>query len=116
MEVDMDSVIKMLEIKREQFIQELKAAQGEVHSQIVEKKREIDTAIQWLKKIDTLQLHRSDDYMFAQLPDTRTAFSEYKIVETLESDDPQDWQEVKLMSQGEELWFYAGDWVIKSKK
>lgn len=112
----MDSVIKMLEVQRNQFIQELKGAQGEAHNHILEKKRELDTAIQWLKKIEILQLHHPNDYMFTTLPDTKTTFSEYKIVETLESDDPKDWQEVKLMNEDEELWLYAGDWVIKRKK
>ncbi|CAI6085484.1 hypothetical protein PAECIP112173_04656 [Paenibacillus sp. JJ-100] len=112
----MNSVIRMLEIKRELLIQELKVAQGEAHSRILEGKRELDTAILWLKKIEILQLHNPNDYIFTKLPETKTTFSEYKIVETLESDDPKDWQEVKLTNEDEELWLYEGDWVLKSKK
>lgn len=112
----MESVIKMLEIKREQLIQELKVAEGEAHTQILEGKRELDTAIQWLKKIKILELNNVNDYIFTKLPETKMAFSEYKIVETLEYDDPKDWQEVKLTNEDEEVWLYEGDWVIKSKK
>lgn len=112
----MNNVIKGLKIEREQLIHKLKTAQGNVHAQILEKKLALDTAIQWLEKIEILQLHHPNDYTFAQLPDTKTAFSEYKIVDTLESEDPKDWQEVKLMHEGEELWLYTGDWVLKSKK
>lgn len=115
-EVDMKSVIKGLIIEREQYVHKLKSAQGDEHTQILEQKLELDTAIQWLEKIEMLQLHHPNDYIFAQLPDTKTTFSEYKIVETLESDKNSDWQEVKLSHEEEELWLYSGDWVIKSKK
>lgn len=111
----MDNVIHGLKAEREQLIQALKTVQAADHAQILEKKLELDTAIQWLEQIELLQLHSPKDYIFAKLPETKNAFSEYKIVETLESDDPGDWQELKLTHEGEELWLYTGDWVIKSK-
>lgn len=112
----MDSVIQGLKAERKQLIQALKTAQAADHAQILGKKLELDTAIQWLEQIDLLQLHPPKDYIFAKLPETKNAFSEYKIVETLESDDPGDWMELKLMHEEEELWLYTGDWVLKSKK
>ncbi|MEK4848779.1 hypothetical protein NST04_02650 [Paenibacillus sp. FSL H7-0756] len=112
----MDNVIQGLKVEREQLIYALKSVHAADHAQILEKKLELDTAIQWLEQIDLLQLHPPKDYIFAKLPETKNAFSEYKIVETLESDDPRDWQELKLMHEEEELWLYTGDWVMKSKK
>ncbi|WP_340020771.1 hypothetical protein MHI24_17320 [Paenibacillus sp. FSL K6-1096] len=112
----MESIIQGLKVERQQLIHALKTAQAADHAQILEKKLELDTAIQWLEQIDLLQLHPPKDYIFAKLPETKNAFSEYKIVETLESDDPRDWQELKLTHEGEELWLYTGDWVLKSKK
>lgn len=111
----MDNVIQGLKAEREQLIQALKTVQAADHAHILEKKLELDTAIQWLEQITSLQLHPPKDYIFAKLPETKNAFSEYKIVETLESDDPGDWQELKLTHEGEELWLYTGDWVLKSK-
>lgn len=110
----MNEIFEELSNLKEKTITQLKISPDPIDSAIVAKKVNYDRAIAWLKKIDELQLTLPKDYIFKQLPETKMAFSEYKVVDTLESDDPNHWN-VLQSEEASDFGLYTDDWMLKKK-
>jgi predicted secreted protein len=58
--------------------------------------KEVNNAINWLKKIDELKLKNVQKYEIIELPEpTSSYFSSYRIMEDREDDDSNQWIEFK---------------------
>jgi len=57
--------------------------------------QEVDKAIGWLKKIEELNLKIVHKYDIIELPDMKTGFSEFRIMNDCETDDINHWIELK---------------------
>ena len=87
----MKYVIEYLKKERESLLNQIKnGSQNEIKNKV-----EIDTAIKWLEKINELELTQPDKYDFLRLPDMKTGYSEYHIMNDCESDDINNWIELK---------------------
>ena len=88
----MKEVIDLLESNRKIILEHLKAGDKNFLSKL----QEYDSAIDWLKKIDNLQLKHPKRYEIIELPDPKTGYSEYRIMNDCETDDINQWIELKI--------------------
>jgi hypothetical protein len=77
---------------------------------LIEQKKKYELAIAWLTKIDELHLSVAKDYLFRELPETSTTFSEYIVVDTCASEESRDWKQ--LFREDDKVWLYTGDIII----
>ncbi|GHU23992.1 hypothetical protein FACS1894172_15750 [Spirochaetia bacterium] len=67
----------------------------ENNKQLLPELKEINNAINWLKRIDELKLKNVQRYEIIELPDLKTGWSEYRIMNDCETDDINQWIELK---------------------
>ncbi|MHC6201821.1 hypothetical protein ACYULU_01345 [Breznakiellaceae bacterium SP9] len=74
--------------------------------------KEINNAMNWLKKIDELKLKHVQKYEIIELPEPKLSyFSSYRIMEDCEGDDINQWIELKKDTMP--VLAHMGDILIK---
>ena len=106
----MEKVIKLLEERRWQIVDNLKSGNKEYLSEL----QEIDKAIGWLKKVNVLNLSNIQRYDVIELPFLNTGWSEYRIINDCETDNINDWIELKIDNNFVRL--TAGDLIIQKNR
>ncbi|SDI31536.1 hypothetical protein [Chryseobacterium jejuense] len=76
-------------------------------------KKELSDAIHLLEMFDYYQISKKTIDMILELPDSRTGYSDYRIMNDCESDDPAQWIELKINDKKIKL--SEGDIIIKKK-
>ncbi|MGE8555467.1 MAG: hypothetical protein ACN6OB_16230 [Chryseobacterium jejuense] len=76
-------------------------------------KKELSDAIHLLEMFDCYQISKKTIDMILELPDSRTGYSEYRIMNDCESDDPAQWIELKINDKKIKL--SEGDIIIRKK-
>ena len=87
----MESIIKYLKERRSSLLMEIKSGDNTK----IKDKIETDTAVAWLEKINESGLEHPKEYDFIKLPDMKTGYSEYHIMNDCESGDVNNWIELK---------------------
>ena len=87
----MKKAIERLEERRNQIIERLKAEENEYLSEL----QEIDKAMNWLKKIEELNLEIVQKYDVVELPDMTTGYSGFRVMNDCETDDIRQWVELR---------------------
>ena len=105
----MEKVIKYLEERRSQIVGYLQNGEKTYLSEL----QEIDKSINWLKKIEELQLKIVQKYDIIELPDMQTGYSEFHIMNDCETDDISQW--VELTNDNFPVSITSGDILIISK-
>jgi hypothetical protein len=75
--------------------------------------KEINNAIKWLNKINELKLKNIEKYEIIELPDMNTGYSFYRIMNDCETDNVNEWIELKKGNRSVEA--SMGDILIISK-
>jgi hypothetical protein len=75
--------------------------------------KEINNAIKWLNKLSELTLKNIEKYEIIELPDMNTGYSFFRIMNDCETDDVNEWIELKKDNRSVEA--SAGDILIISK-
>ncbi len=83
--------IGLLQEAHKNILVRIKAGEKE----LIAEKVELEKAIGWLAKIKELQLEKVSKYDWISLPDMKTGYSEYHIMDDCESDCIEDWIELK---------------------
>lgn len=88
----MEYVIELLKKEREALLSAIKGGDSDK----IKSKVEVEQAVYWLGKIRELGFDCSKEkYEFIKLPDIKTGFSEYHIMNDGDSDNIDDWIEIK---------------------
>jgi hypothetical protein len=106
----MKVVIEYLEKRQNEIKNEL---QNGKHDSLIELK-EINNAINWLKKIDELNLKHIQKYEIIELPEpVGHGYSAYRLMIDNETDDIKYWTELKIDNKSVEV--IMGDILITRK-
>jgi hypothetical protein len=103
--MEMDNVIKYLEEKYKIIKENIK-----IEKEYSFELKEYKNAINWLKKIDELKLENIQKYNIIELPDPKTGYSYYRIMNDCETDDVNEWIELKI--ENEKVEACMGDILI----
>ena len=101
----MRKVIEHLEKYRNHIVEHLKNREEEYLTEL----QELDKAISWLRKVEELNLSIVQKYDIIRLPDMETGYSAFRIMNDCETDDINQWIELKKdgcpvsMTQGDVL-------------
>ncbi|WP_090676250.1 hypothetical protein [Paenibacillus tianmuensis] len=104
----MEYAIEYLKKERETLLALIKAGERDK----VDKKVEIEHAISWLQKLQELQFPDAQRCEFIRLPDTERGFFSYRIMNDCESEDRDDWIELKD-DNGQPISLLFGDFLIE---
>ncbi|MFB6364335.1 hypothetical protein ACFCP7_09760 [Paenibacillus elgii] len=104
----MEYAIEYLKKERETLLALIKSGERDK----VDKKVEIEHAILWLQKLQELQFPDAKRCEFIQLPYAETAFFSYRIMNDCESEDRDDWIELKD-DNGRSISLLFDDFLIK---
>ncbi len=105
----MKYVIEILKENQKLLVEKLR--QNIDRESNIENISSIKKAIMWLTKIEELKLDDVAKYEIVELPDMRTGFSEFRIMNDCETDAPKDWIEFK-----DHPGLVQGDFVISRTK
>ena len=105
----MEKVIKYLEERRNQIVGYLQNGEKNLLPEL----QELDKSIDWLKKIEELNLRIVQKYDMIELPDMQTGYSEFHIMNDCETDDISQW--VTLTKDNRPVSMTLGDILIISK-
>lgn len=107
MKINYENIIEILKLESDKVIEKLRVNNN---SESINDKRNIDNAIKWLKKGMENQIN--PDFNVIVIPEkvTKTASSEFRLIEDHESDDKKNWTEVKINDS--ELRPLPGDFLI----
>ncbi|AXT54658.1 hypothetical protein D1815_02400 [Aquimarina sp. AD1] len=107
MESDYKIPISILKKRVAEIITELKIERTE---RLLSEKQILDNAIKWLGKVEKLNI--DPNKQIVKLPETltRTPSSEYRIVEDHESEEKQNWKEIKIDEK--KIRPLPGSWLI----
>jgi len=105
----MKRVIKYLEERRNQIVAYLKNGNDEYLSEL----QEVDKAIHWLIKIEELNMKNVQKYDVIELPDMKTGYSGFRIMNDCETDDISKW--IELRRDNYPVSMVEGDILIISK-
>lgn len=105
----MQKAIEYLQECRKQKVEHLKNKENEYLTEL----QELDKAINWLRKIDELNLRGVQKYDLLELPDIKTGFSEFRILNDCETDDRNLW--IELKKDDYPVFMTAGDILIIGK-
>jgi hypothetical protein len=86
---------------------------GNKNENLLVELRELNNAIKWLNKINELKLMNTGKYEMIELPDMNTGYSFYRIMNDCETDNVNEWIELKIDNRSVEA--SAGDILIISK-
>ena len=110
MVINVYCVINHLKNERQILIERIRNGEhGEIESKV-----QVENAISWLEKIMELELKHSNSYDFIKLPDMRTGYSEYHILNDCEIEDMGNWIELKN-EEGKPITLIMDDVIIRSK-
>ncbi|MDR1180042.1 MAG: hypothetical protein LBK44_06020, partial [Spirochaetales bacterium] len=90
----MKTAIDYLEQRKYEIKNELK--NGNKNENLLVELKEINNSIDWLKKINELELKNVEKYEIIKLPDMKTGYSFYRIMNDCETDNRNDWVELNL--------------------
>ncbi|MGE8433349.1 hypothetical protein [Chryseobacterium joostei] len=76
-------------------------------------KKELSETIYLLSILDNHQINKKTIKTILELPDSNTGYSDYRIINDCESDNPGHWIEVNI--HNEKLRLAEGDIIIKKK-
>ncbi|PWN66110.1 hypothetical protein [Chryseobacterium oncorhynchi] len=76
-------------------------------------KKELSETLYLLSIFDNHQINQKTIKTILELPDSNTGYSDYRIINDCESDNPDHWIEVSI--HNEKLRLGAGDIIIKKK-
>ena len=105
----MGKVIEYLEERRNQIVEYLRNGEKKYLSEL----QEIDKSINWLKKIEELDLKNVQQYNIIELPDMQTGYSEFRIMNDCETDDISQW--IELRKDNSPISMTFGDILIINK-
>ena len=105
----MKTIINILEKERKKIVEHIKSGD----KNYLEKLKELDKAINWIKKLDELNIENVQKYNIIKLPNMGTGWSEYRIMNDCETDNRQMWIELKI--NNEKLYMTWDDIVIIKK-
>jgi hypothetical protein len=97
-----------LEQRKDEIKDELK--NGSKNEKLLIEIKEVNDSINWLKKINELKLKNVQKYEIIELPDMKTGWSFYRIMNDCETDDRNDWIELNIPAE-----MCMGDILIISK-
>jgi hypothetical protein len=104
----MKTAIDYLEQRKDEIKSELK--NGNKNENLLVELKEINTSINWLKKIHEFKLKNVEKYEIVELPDMNTGWSFYRIMNDCETDDRNYWIELPIPVE-----MCMGDILIISK-
>lgn len=104
----MEYAVECLKKERELLLSAIKNGESDK----VKEKVEIDHAISWLEKITKYDLPESKKCNFIKLPDADMGFYSYRIMNDCESEDREDWIELKN-ENGDPVSLILDDFLIK---
>ena len=107
MKIDYNNIIGLLKSESEKIIEELRMDSTQ---ECVNKKRNIDNAIKWLKKGMENQIDPDLNIVVIPEKTTKTPSSEFRLMEDQETDDRKYWTEVRLDDKGSRL--MSGNFLI----
>ncbi|BAP31222.1 uncharacterized protein CHSO_2185 [Chryseobacterium sp. StRB126] len=76
-------------------------------------KKELSNVIHLLEVFDRFQISKKTIDAIFELPDSHTGYSDYRIMNDCESDDPMQWVELKINDENIKL--SEGDIIIRKK-
>lgn len=76
-------------------------------------KRELSDAIHLMELFDRYQISKKTIDTVLELPDSNTGYSDYRIMNDCESDDPAQW--IELSINNEKIRLSEGDVIIRKK-
>ncbi|WP_160139604.1 hypothetical protein [Chryseobacterium sp. c4a] len=79
----------------------------------VQLKEELSETVHLLDMFNGYQISKKTVDMILELPDFRTGYSDYRIINDCESDDPKQWVELNINNENVRL--SDGDIIIKKK-
>jgi hypothetical protein len=86
---------------------------GNKNTDLLIELKEINNAAKWLNKINELNLKNIEKYEIIELPDMNTGYSFYRIMNDCETDNVNEWIELKKDNRSVEA--SMGDILIISK-
>jgi hypothetical protein len=89
----MKTAINYLEQRKNEIRNELK--NGNKNENLLIELKEINNSIKWLNKINELQLKTVERYEIIKLPYMETGSSNYRIMNDCETDNTNEWIELK---------------------
>jgi len=90
----MKVAIDILESERKETVECLKLQNGDKNC--LSRIKELDKAINWIKKLNELGVNNVQKYDIIELPDPKTGFSEYRVMNDCETDNMEYWQELEI--------------------
>ena len=88
----MKTVIKLLEEERSKIIEHLKNGEKDYSANL----RELDEALNWIKKLDELNMEKVQRYNIIKLPEPCDYDSEYRIMIDYSTEDRMKWEELEI--------------------
>ena len=107
----MKMAIDYLEQRKNEIKTELQ--NGNQNKSLLIELKEINNSIKWLNKIDELKLKNIEKYEIIELPDMHTGYSFYRIMNDCETDNINEW--IELKKDNIPLQITMGDILIISK-
>jgi hypothetical protein len=90
----MNYAILVLQEKQVELVAQLREGSAN-KADILQQKKEIDTALNWLETIDKQNLGHVSDYEWVELPFMKNGYSSYRIMDDGETDNREHWIEFK---------------------
>ncbi len=90
----MNYAIQVLQEKQVQLVAQLREGSAN-KTAILEQKKELDNALNWLETIDKQNLGQVSDYEWVELPFMNNGYSSYRIMDDGETDNREHWIEFK---------------------
>jgi len=111
MKTNYQEPIEILKNRIQELIIKLKDNQNEI---LLSEKKNLDFAIKWLEKGEKYNINPNNKII--KLPDTetKTPSSEYRIIEDHESDNCENWNELKIDQNF--IRPIPGSWLISNDK
>lgn len=93
MKITYSNIINQIEKEIASIVLKLKEKKSD---ELITKKNEYDNALKWLKKGEKYQINPKSKFIILPEQSTKTPSSEFRIIEDHESDDKNNWQEIKV--------------------